>query len=86
MVARVRVEARNYGQNEGYEERAKNFKGLLHAFRKACTVAGIQKDYKKHETYESRGAKRRWKRREAKAAVLKKLRENFTEKKKIGDF
>ena len=86
MVARVRVEAKNFNPNAGYEEREKNFKGLFHAFRKACTLAGVQKDYKKHETYESRGAKRRRKRREAKVAILKKLRENFTEKKKTGDF
>ncbi len=71
----VRVEAKDTVQT--YE----NFRGLLGAFRRACIRAGISKDCKRHQEYESPGRKRRRKKREAEIARLKdKLRINLPRK------
>jgi len=85
--ARVRVEAKNYNPNASGDERERNFKGLFTAFKKQLSDNGVMRDYKRHETYEKPGEKRRRKRREAAVALLKaKFRENFTEKRKQRDF
>ena len=78
-VARVRVEARDRGGH--WEDRDKEFRILLGKFRKAVSEAGIINTYKQKETYESKGRKRRRKKREAELARLKaKLKENFAQR------
>jgi len=81
-VARVRVEARERHPGH-YEDRDKEFRALLGRFRKAVSEAGIINTYKQHETYESKGRKRRRKRREAETSRLKaQLKENFSHKER----
>ncbi len=82
-IARVRVELRNYNPNADRDERERAFRGLHAAFKKACMDAGIQREYRLHENFESNSERRRRKAREAEVQVLKqKLRESFSERKK----
>lgn len=78
--ANVRVEARDLPYNASREERERNFKGLMSAFRQACNKAGIMKQIKKKEYYESPSILARRKKREKEATMLKlKLKELFPE-------
>lgn len=84
-VARVRVEARDRDRGGHWEDRDKEFRALFGKFRKAVSEAGIINTYKQHETYESRGRKRRRKKREAEISRLKaKLKENFAQNRGEG--
>ena len=79
----VRVEARELHPNASYEEKSRNDKGLLLAFRQACNKAGIQKEIKRREFYETKSQIRRKKMRERQANLLKiKMNESFIEKPK----
>ena len=78
--ANVRVEARDISFNASREERERNFKGLMSTFRQACNKAGIMKQIKKKEYYESPSILARRKKREKEATILKlKLKELFPE-------
>jgi len=80
MAVNVRVETRHHrGDREpSYDEREKDFKILMTKFRRACSDAGIMQQLRQRESYESKGCKRRRKKREAELARLKsKLKENF---------
>lgn len=75
-VVRARVEAKSHNGES-------NIKGMIVALRKACSREGVMKDYRRHETYESPGEKRRRKKRESKINVLKeKMRQAFSERKR----
>ena len=74
----VRVEARDLPYNPTREERERNFKNLMSAFRQACNKAGIMKAIKKQEFYESKAQITRRKKREKEATMLKvKMKESF---------
>ncbi len=82
MVANVKVVAKPISHNPSREERDRNFKFLFTAFKRAVAQSGVLKEYKKHENYESKGQKRRRKKRESMIAILKgKMRESFLERK-----
>lgn len=84
-AARVRVEAREY--RHGDHDPDKAFRSLFARFKKECIRAGVLRDYKRHEEYESRGQKIRRKKRESKVAVLKaKLRDNLPEQQRRKEF
>lgn len=78
---RVKVTMRDLPHNATPHEKYVAFQKLHNAFKKAVAEAGILHDYKKHEFYESKGEKRRRKKREADLQRLRsKLKENFPEK------
>jgi ribosomal protein S21 len=82
MASNVKVVAKPLSHNPSREERDRNFKFLFTSFKRAVATAGVLKEYKKHENYESKGQKRRRKKREAMIAILKgKMRESFLDKK-----
>lgn len=72
-TARVRVVAKDTGNMD--KERA--FRGLLNAFKNQVNKSGVLSEYKKREFFESKGEKRRRKRKEA-------IREHQKNKKQIG--
>lgn len=77
----VRVEARDLSPNASFDERDRNFRNLLSSFRQACNKAGIMKEIKRLEYYESKSQIERRKRREKEATLLKlKLKESFIER------
>ncbi len=79
--ANVRVEARDISPYASFDERERNFRNLLSAFRQACNKAGIMKEIKKLEFYESPAQITRRKKREKEATLLKlKMKESFIEK------
>ena len=76
----VRVEAREISPHAGFDERDRNFRNLLSSFRQACNKAGIMKEFKRLEYYESKSQIERRKSREREATLLKvKLKESFVE-------
>jgi ribosomal protein S21 len=76
--ANVKVEARDLSYNASRDERDRNFRNLMSAFRQACNKAGIMKSIKKLEFYESPSAIKRRKKREKMATILKvKMKESF---------
>jgi ribosomal protein S21 len=76
--ANVRVEARPLSPHASWDERERNFRGLMATFRKACNQAGISKEIKKREYYESPGQERRRKQKEKEINLLKlQVKENF---------
>jgi ribosomal protein S21 len=84
--ANVRVEARDLPYNASREERDRNFRGLMSAFRQACNKAGIMKQIKKKEYYESPSILARRKKREKEATMLKlKLKELFPESANVNN-
>ncbi len=77
-VANVKVVAKHLSPNPGRDERERNFKSLFTSFKRAVAQSGVLKEFKKHESYESKGQKRRRKMRESMIAILKsKMRESF---------
>ena len=81
-VSNVRVVAKHLSQNPSRDERDRSFNILFRSFKRAVAQSGVLKDYKKHESYESKGQKTRRKLRESKIAILKsKMRESFFDKK-----
>ena len=75
-MVRVRVEV-SHREEDSYVA----FKRMFAAFRGECIDAGIQRDYRRHETYESKSQKKRRKRKESDIMKLKaKLKENFISK------
>lgn len=79
--ANVKVEARDLSPNASFDERDRNFRNLLSSFRQACNKAGIMKEIKRLEYYESKSQLERRKRREKEATLLKlKMKESFIEK------
>jgi len=77
----VRVEARDLSPHASYDERDRNFRNLLSSFRQACNKAGIMKEIKRLEFYESKSQLKRRKKREKEATLLKlKLKESFIDK------
>lgn len=79
--ANVRVEARDMSPHASFDERERNFRNMLSAFRQACNKAGIMKEIKRLEFYESKSQIERRKKREKDATLLKlKLKELFVEK------
>lgn len=84
-IARVRVETREYRHGDYDSEKA--FRSLFARFKKECIRAGVLRDYKRHEEYESKGQKRRRKERESEVQRLKaKIRGNFSEQPKRKEF
>jgi ribosomal protein S21 len=88
----VRVEARDMHPNASQDERDRNFKNLMSSFRQACNKAGIMKEIKRLEFYETKSQLKRKKLREKQANLLKlKMNESFIErpkavkKKKLGN-
>ena len=77
MAVNVRVELKPYGR-EAHMHPDDALKVLMTKFRRACSDAGVQHRLRQLESYESKGRKRRRKKREAELALLKaKLRESF---------
>lgn len=80
----VRVEARDLHPNASFDERDRNFRNLMSNFRQACNKAGIMKEIKRLEYYETDSQLRRKKNREKQANLLKlKMTESFIEKPKV---
>jgi ribosomal protein S21 len=79
----VRVEARDVHPNASKDERDRNFRNLMSSFRQACNKAGIMKEIKRLEFYETPSQLRRKKEREKETNLLKlKMNESFIEKPK----
>jgi len=83
-VARIRVVARHLHPNASWEEKDKNFRILHATFKRQVNESGILTIYKERQTYESKGEKRRRKRRESelqrrkeKESLRTNLREHF---------
>lgn len=77
----VRVEARELHPNASFEERDRNFRNLMSSFRQACNKAGIMKEIKRLEFYETGSQIRRRKKREKEVTLLKlRMKESFIEK------
>ena len=80
----VRVEARDLHPNASQDERDRNFRNLMSSFRQACNKAGIMKEIKRLEFYETPSQCRRKKKREKEANLLKlKMNESFIERPKV---
>lgn len=78
-----KVELRDLPPNASWHEREIAFKKMFTIFKKNVADCGILHEYKQHETYESRGEKKRRKKKEAANQRMKaKLRENFPERRK----
>ena len=58
-VTRVKVELKRK-----YNDKEKNFKDMFHAFKRACTDAGIAHDLKRKQFFESKSEIRRKKKRD----------------------
>lgn len=71
-VSRVKVELK-----KKYNDKERNFKDMFHAFKRACTDAGIAHDIKRKQFHETKSEKRRRKKRE----VENKMRLDRLEKK-----
>ena len=81
-AANVKVVAKHISHNPSRDERDRNFKYLFTAFKRAVAQSGVLKEFKKHENYESKGQKKRRKKRESMIQILKsKMRESFLERK-----
>jgi ribosomal protein S21 len=79
--ANVRVEAKDISYNASRDEVDRNFRNLMAAFRQQCNKAGILKEIKKREFYETPSRVRRKKEREKEVLLLKlKMKEVFIEK------
>ena len=79
--ANVRVEAKDLHYNASRDEVDRNFRNLMAAFRQQCNKAGILKEIKKREYYETPSKVRRKKEREKEVMLLKlKMKESFIEK------
>ena len=79
--ANVRVEAKDLHYNASRDEVDRNFRNLMAAFRQQCNKAGILKEIKKREYYETPSRVRRKKEREKEVMLLKlKMKESFIEK------
>jgi ribosomal protein S21 len=80
-IARVRVEARSLHPNASQEEKDRNFYILKQVFKKAVENSGIITRCKDKQAYESKGEKKRRKRKEAALQRRKdlhvRLRERF---------
>ena len=82
--ANVKVEARDLSYNASRDERDRNFRNLMSAFRQACNKAGIMKSIKKLEFYESPSTIKRRKKREKMATILKvKMKESFPDNRAV---
>jgi small subunit ribosomal protein S21 len=78
--ANVRVEAKDLHYNPSRDEIDRNFRNLMAAFRQQCNKAGILKEIKKREYYETPSQIDRKKRREKESMLLKlKMKESFIE-------
>ena len=76
--ANVRVEARDMHPNASFDERDRNFRNLMSSFRQACNKAGIMRDVKRLEIYETKSQLRRKKQREKEVNLIKlKMTESF---------
>jgi ribosomal protein S21 len=79
--ANVRVEARDLGYNASQDELDRNFRNLMAAFRQQVNKAGILKEIKKREYYETPSRVARKKRKEKEVLLLKlKMKESFVER------
>jgi ribosomal protein S21 len=79
--ANVKVEAKDLPYNASRDEIDRNFRNLMAAFRQQCNKAGILKEIKKREFYETPSRIARKKRREKEVMLLKlKVKENFIER------
>jgi ribosomal protein S21 len=79
--ANVRVEAKDISYNASRDEVDRNFRNLMATFRQQCNKAGILKEIKKREFYETPSRVRRKKEREKEVLLLKlKMKEVFIEK------
>jgi small subunit ribosomal protein S21 len=76
----IRVEAKDLPYNASRDEVDRNFKNLMAAFRQQVNKAGILKEIKKREFYETPSRVARKKRREKETMLLKlKMKEVFIE-------
>lgn len=75
-IVQIRVELRN--NPHSHDDRESGFVKMFKAFKRAVDASGIMHEYKERQTYESKSTKRRRKKRESQAYILKmKLRENL---------
>lgn len=63
-VARIRVVARHLSPNASMDEKDRNFRMMFAAFKRQVNESGILTIYKEKQFYESKGEKRRRKRKE----------------------
>lgn len=76
-VARIRVNI-----DPKIEDREQAFKKMFNMFNGMCMDVGIKQICKQYETYESKSAKKRRKKREAEIQRFKaRLRENFSNRR-----
>ena len=81
--ANVKVEAKDIPYNASRDEIDRNFRNLMAAFRQQCNKAGILKEIKKREYYETPSRLARKKRKEKEVLLLKlKMKEAFIERPK----
>ncbi len=73
-AVRVRVSLENK-----FRDPVKNFKEMMHKFRRRVGDAGIKEQYKEHQVFMSKSEKRRKKKREA----IARARENMIEEKML---
>jgi small subunit ribosomal protein S21 len=79
--ANVRVEAKDISYHASRDEVDRNFRNLMAAFRQQCNKAGILKEIKKREFYETPSVVKRKKAREKEVMLLKlKMKETFIER------
>ena len=79
----MRVEARDLSYNPSFDEVERNFRNLMAAFRQQCNKAGILKEIKRREYYETPSRIARRKRKEKETLLLKlKMKEAFIERPK----
>ena len=77
----VKVYKKELPRKASFSDKEFAFKKMVAIFMKAVVDAGILQEYKKRESYESPGEKRRRKKKEINNQILKsKLRENFPER------
>ena len=78
-LARIRVVAKNFHFEGSLEEKQKNDRILLSIFHRRVNDSGILTRYKERQYYESKGEKRRRKRKEANLQRMKDLRTDLRE-------
>ena len=81
MAVNCRIENKNPNPRS-YDEREKSFKGMLAAFKNKVNRCGIMQTYKKYQSFEGKGRKRRRRKLECERLIKKgidqdKVREYF---------
>jgi len=82
-VARIRVESKQLHPRASDDQKDAAFRGMMAAFKRQVNEMGLISEYRARQAYESKGEKRRRKRKEAatqrrkEAGLQTRLREYF---------